>query len=30
MVTVPIELSEEEIRSEVSIKVILDIKVHSG
>jgi signal recognition particle receptor subunit beta len=30
MVTVPIELSEEEIRSEVQIKVILDIKVHSG
>lgn len=30
MVTVPIELSEEEIRSEVPIKVVLDIKVHSG
>ncbi len=30
MVTVPIELSEEEIRSEVPVKVILDIKVHSG
>ncbi len=30
MVTVPIELSEEEIRSEVPIKVILDIKVHAG
>jgi len=30
MVTVPIELTEEEIRSEVPLKVVLDIKVHSG
>jgi signal recognition particle receptor subunit beta len=30
MVTVPIELTEEEIRNEVPVKVILDIKVHSG
>ena len=30
MVTVPIELTEEEIRSEVPVKVVLDIKVHSG
>ena len=30
MVTVPIELTEDEIRSEVPVKVVLDIKVHSG
>ena len=30
MVTVPIELTEEEIRNEVPVKVILNIKVHSG
>jgi signal recognition particle receptor subunit beta len=30
MVTVPIELTEEEIHNEVPVKVILDIKVHSG
>lgn len=30
MVTVPIELTEEEIRNEVPVKIILDIKVHSS
>jgi len=30
MVTVPIELTEEEIHNEVPVKIILDIKVHSG
>ena len=30
MVTVPIELTEDEIRNEVPLKIILDIKVHSG
>ncbi len=30
LVTVRIDLSEEEIRNEVPVKVVLDIKVHSG
>ncbi len=30
MITVPVDLTEEEIRNEVPVKVILDIKVHSG
>ncbi len=30
MVTVPIELTEEEIHNEVPVKIILDIKIHSG
>ncbi len=30
MVTVPVELTEEEIRNEVPVKIILDIKIHSG
>ena len=29
MVTVPIELTEEEIRSEVPVRVMLDIRIHS-
>ena len=30
MVTVPVELTEDEIRNEVPVKIILDIKIHSG
>ena len=30
MITVPVDLTEEEIRNEVPVKIILDIKVHSG